>query len=365
MKKVMIFLNAYSQGMSGADKICIETWKHLDNGHIVVMTSRQGKKVCTNFDLKANFIITTSESTFRNPFQTYLKRIIVGMWKAIVSPKQDILYSSSDQLPDIFPAVIMKIRNPNAHWIARSYHMIPPERFTSYFAQKLSFFILRAFSATLITASSHMRSKLMLSGFSKQNIHVIHPGISQKRIVPNKTGKHFDAIFLSRLHPSKGIFDLVEIWKCVSKSLPSTKLAIIGTGDTAVIEKLNFIMKQHNQTKSISLLGHLSDLEATQIISNSTVFIFPSHEEGFSLTMAEVLLLGIPIVAYDLPAYQDIFPYALTLSPRFDINTFADQVVNICNNPKKYKKNIDHGKNIAQKFTWERAIEKERKIMRL
>jgi len=95
------------------------------------------------------------------------------------------------------------------------------------------------------------------------------------------------------------------------------------------------------------------------------MFVFPSHEEGFSLTIAEVLLIGTPIIAYDLPIYQDVFPNALSLIPRSDINAFADQIIEVMSNRKKYDKKVNFGKSVAQKYTWKKSLENERAILHL
>ena len=366
MKKITVFLNAYSQGISGADKICIETWKRIPGHAVTCITSQNGKKMCEQLEFNCNFKITTTESEFRNPILTYLKRIFLGIWIAIISPKQDILYSSSDQLPDILPAFVMHLKNSHAKWIVRSYHKIPLSRRISHIAQKLSWFIMSRFSATIITASSVMEKELLQYGFPSENIHIVYPGIIKVKIsIKQRILKPYDAVFVSRLHESKGILELINIWKNVTQEFPHATLGIIGTGDTQIVQKLHEKMKKHNLTKSISLLGYLSDKEVAHYVSSSKVFIFPSHEEGFSLTIAEVLFLGTPIVTYDLPIFQDIFPDAFIPVPCFNSKMFSNKVIDVLGSPKKYQETLALGKKINKKYSWKNAIEKERIILDL
>ncbi len=365
MKKIIVFLNAYSQGISGADKICIETWKHFDEKHVTVMTSREGKNVCENFKLKARFIITTSEQTFHNPLNTYLKRIIIGIWRAITASNQDVLYSSSDQLPDILPALIFKLRNRDAQWIVRSYHIIPKKRLISYLAQRFSFFIINILEATMITASTLMKNELLRNGFPSEHVHIVYPGITISKMLKRRTTNKYEAVFMSRLHESKGIFDLIDIWKKVIKKMPNASLKIIGTGEKQTIQKLNNLIKINNLESTITLLGHQSDEKAKLIISNCHLFVFPSHEEGFSLTIAEVLLMEIPIITYDLPIYQDVFPNALSKVPNADINAFADRIIDVFHNKHKYDKKVNLGRDMVKKYTWKHAIANELRLLDL
>ena len=365
MKKIILFLNAYSQGMSGADKISIEAWKLLDQKMVTIMTSLNGKKLCDRLCLQANFIITTTESTFERPIQTYLKRIMVGVWNAINTQKQDLLYASSDQLPDVLPAIILKIKNPSAQLVARSYHQIPRGRSILHGAQLLSWFLLRFFSAQIITASPFMKKALTQHGFVSKKIHIIYPGISQKKSPAGSSKKRFDATFLSRIHASKGIFDLVDIWKKVVSKNPNAVLGIIGTGEQQTVQNLQNKIHKYNLQKSIKLLGHLSDQQARTTIAESSVFLFPSFEEGFCLTIAEVLLLGTPIISYDLPLYADIFPQVLTTVAQSDIAAFAKKTHDMLQNPKRSQTKTLKGLQVASQFTWEKAIAAERAVLNL
>lgn len=364
MKKVLIVLNAYSQGISGADKICLETWKRINKVDITILTSKLGKNFCDRYGIKAHWVITTTEQTFQNPFVTYLKRIIIGIWRTLFLPKQDILYSSSDQLPDILPALIMKLRYRDAQLVVRSYHVIPNNRTFSHVAQKMSWLMLRSVSATVITASSTMKKEMIKHGFSKNNVHIIYPGIDQATISINKSkSKLYDAVFMSRLHASKGIFDLVDIWKTVTQSRPDLTLAIIGAGDDQTLQKLINKIHRHKLQKSIKLLGHLSDKNAQQTIANSGVFVFPSHEEGFSITIAEVLAIGTPVIAYDLPIYKEIFQKSIITSTCFDVDKFSRTIIKVLSHRKKYLQYSKNGSEIVKKYIWKNAVDQEKVLL--
>ena len=76
----------------------------------------------------------------------------------------------------------------------------------------------------------------------KEKIKLSYNGISLDYI--NKTKifskiPSYDGVFLGRLNYSKGIMDLIEIWKRVIKKNSQLKLAIIGAGPKEIEDQLN------------------------------------------------------------------------------------------------------------------------------
>ena len=74
--------------------------------------------------------------------------------------------------------------------------------------------------------------QLVKLGFPENKIYVTGAGINFENINSIKNGREslYDACFLGRLHPSKGIFDLVELWKLVVSKRGKGRLAIIYAG---------------------------------------------------------------------------------------------------------------------------------------
>lgn len=365
MKNIVVFMNAYSQGISGADKLCIEFWKQTSNKDITFVTSKNGMNLCKKFGLRAKYRITTKENIYKKTVISYILRIVIGIVYGVILPKQDLIYSSSDQLADILPAAAMKLRNYNAKWIVKSYHIIPENRRISYWAQTLSLSIIKLFSATVITASKYMKNILADNYRLSNEIHVIYPGINKEKYKYNEVlTKKYDAFFLSRLHKSKGIFELIEIWKLVVKKRPNAKLIIAGQGDSSVYNLLNKKIIKNNMTSSIQLKGFISNNEINKYINESKIFVFPSHEEGFSLTVAEMLSSGIPVVAYDLAIYSEIFGNAIVKIPSFDVNKFAISINKLLNNKKELHNYSTLGNQVAKKYSKSHAFLQEFKIIK-
>lgn len=102
-------------------------------------------------------------------------------------------------------------------------------------------------------------------------------------------------LFLSRLSPVKGIFDLLEAWARLPSS-HSYELRIYGHADPGYDLQVNAIIKRLGLEKSVKVHGAVFGSEKWQVYKNADVFVLPSYSENFGIVIAESLLAGLPVI---------------------------------------------------------------------
>lgn len=367
-KKIIAFMNAYSQGKSGGDMVFIEVSKRLEEYEKIVITSRLGKKLCRENGLEASFLETTREKKFGNIFLIYIKRLILAVLslRDIRVMSDDVILATSDFLPDVLPAYLLKKRNPEAKWMQRVYHLIPSSRKIPYYFQRLSFCFIKKYADLITVDNTLLKKDLEDLGFPAKKIAVSYPGIRLeyfKSISPKEVTR-YDATFMARFHPSKGIFDLPQIWRFVCRELPNAKLGIIGKGSTETVDKLRNLIREHDLKDNIDLLGFLPDNEAFSTIKASKVFVFPSYEEGFGIAPLEAQALGTPVVAWDLPVFSEVFPEGMIrVSQKSSLGDFAIDVVEVLRDQHFRKKISRQAQRNAQRFSWGRTVQRESDLL--
>ena len=99
-------------------------------------------------------------------------------------------------------------------------------------------------------------------------------------------------VYLSRLHPKKGILMLLEAWAIAS--LQNWELHIAGIPengyDRVVIENI----KRLKLSSSVKYFGPLYGREKSQFMGSADVFVLPTHSENFGMVVA--LSLGTPVL---------------------------------------------------------------------
>lgn len=100
-------------------------------------------------------------------------------------------------------------------------------------------------------------------------------------------------LFLSRLHPKKGLPLLIEAWKALEKEFPSWSLVIAGPDEGGHRDELE---KRALSCERISFFGAVYGTDKQRLIGGSDLFILPTMNENFGVVVAEALAAGVPAI---------------------------------------------------------------------
>lgn len=146
-------------------------------------------------------------------------------------------------------------------------------------------------------------------------------------------------IWVGRISDEKRPFDAIDIIAKVIQEVPDAKLYIIGNSEnkTNYIQDLSKYAKKLNVEKAIVFCGFQKEVKNFYL--NSSVFLMTSNYEGFSLTLFEAKLVGLPCVMYELPYLmlaeknQGIIPIKMG-----DVYSAADAIIRLLTNLEYSKK---------------------------
>lgn len=292
-------------------------------------------------------------------FITYLLRIIKCTQILLSIKGGTIIYSSTNIFPDIVPAFIAKIKNPKIFWVARIHHLAPkPQNRSgnliinsiSYITQEISLVCVKKADKVAVL-NDNLLPTLIKKGFDKSKLIVLPAGIDSEKWQFAKSSKTFDAIFLGRLHPSKGIYDLIPIWKLVCQKLPKAKLIIAGQGHRNTTEKLKKEAQQAGLTNNIEIAGPIAEKKVKEFLSQSKIFLFLDHEAGFGIAPLEAMSQGLPAVGFNL-GLGSTFKQGFLMVKPFDKKQYAKAAVSLFQNPNKLRELSKKALAEAQNHSW-------------
>ena len=102
-------------------------------------------------------------------------------------------------------------------------------------------------------------------------------------------------LFLSRIHPKKGIEILLHSWMEMSQLWPDWEIEIVGDGDAQYIQQIQSLISEL-QLESISISGPVYGADKAAKYAQSDLFVLPTYSENFGIVIAEALISHLPVI---------------------------------------------------------------------
>lgn len=156
--------------------------------------------------------------------------------------------------------------------------------------------------ASHIHATAEMEARnIKALGFNNP-ISIIPNGIDLRDVVSVK--KEYGTkkmIFLSRIHPKKGVELLLEAWRKIDTK--DWNLEIAGNGDAAYINRLT---ESAQDLKNVRFVGAKYGEAKWDFLRSADVMVLPTYSENFGIVVAEALAIGVPVITTKGTPWEDL-----------------------------------------------------------
>lgn len=300
----------------------------------------------------------------------YLMRCLAAL-ACLGRCRGDALVLSGDFFCNVLPAV-WAVRRGRFRLLAANVFHINESLFrrkanpafntlVSFLLQRLSLGLIKRRAGLVLLLNRQVAGRLKGMGFAQERLRVVGAGLNVKAIacVGPIPGRGYDAVFFGRFNPTKGCFDLPAIWKIVTDQIPGARLGVIGAGNDPWRLRVQEDLKALGIDRCVEFLGFLPYEQAYGILKTSSVMIAPSYEEGWGITICEAFACGLPVVAYDLPVYEEVFPLVLRTAPLGDREAFGRQVVELLRDRETAARLARAGRALVARYDWEALAGRE------
>ncbi|HEX8923241.1 MAG TPA: glycosyltransferase family 4 protein, partial [Patescibacteria group bacterium] len=234
----------------------------------------------------------------------------------------------------------------------------PIINFFGFLFQRFSLYLIRKRADIIIVLNDNVRNWLIKEGVPPERIFLSSNAIDSMGF-KSKLPIQFDAVYLGRIDPTKGSNDFIPIWDFVCHQNSKAKLALIGTITPSEKQKLLSEISKSGLDKNIKIFGFLKVSEVQQILSSSKIFIFPSHEEGWGIAIAEAMSYGLPVVCWKLDNLTKVFFDHPCYAVPFDYHDFSHQVLELLDNSREAESIGAKNADFVKKFSWEKVASTE------
>lgn len=237
---------------------------------------------------------------------------------------------------------VTRLRLPSVHyWLAQNYSL---RRFR------------RCPNKTLFYVHPNQVPRLRQLGYADRELVYISNGIDVARAdaMPPQE-KIYDVAWTGRVHPQKGIDDLLATLVYLRDQLPDFRAILIGNVRATLEPRLAALGLQAH----VQFSGYVSEAEKFRLLKCSRVFLMPSKYESWGIVIGEALAAGVPVVAYELAAYRPVFGDLLQYVAPFDGAAFQTAAVMAVRQQRSGASSLPAAKLMEFKHanSWEKAQE--------
>ena len=140
-------------------------------------------------------------------------------------------------------------------------------------------------------------------------------GVRSQELGASDKGLEKRALFVSRMHPKKGVLELVEAWGRLG--IRSQELGVSGWKCELVYTvsgefereyetKVKVKVKELGLEDQFIFTGALSDDEKWEAYARADLFVLPTYSENFGIVVAEALWAGVPVITTKGTPWSDL-----------------------------------------------------------
>lgn len=152
--------------------------------------------------------------------------------------------------------------------------------------------------ASAVHTTSEMEAEnLVRLALNETRIHVVPNAVEeppeQSRKDEFRRDRERVLLFLSRIHPKKGLDTLLRAWNAVRPD--GWRLLIVGSGESAYADSLSRYCTDHD-VPNVGFHAHVEGAAREDIFRQASAFVLPTYSENFGNVVAEALIRGLPVI---------------------------------------------------------------------
>jgi glycosyltransferase involved in cell wall biosynthesis len=174
---------------------------------------------------------------------------------------------------------------------------------------------------------------------------------------PKKERKQRRALFLSRLHPSKGVEDLLRAWAALRPE--GWTLRVTGPSDGRYEELLKNLAQELGIAEDVEFLTPVFGMERWKVMVDAELFVLPTYSENFGMVIAEALAAGLPVVTTEAAPWERITEWGCGWRVKTGEEALTEalsQALRI--GPERLAEMGERGQRMSRKeLSWEKAAQ--------
>ena len=213
---------------------------------------------------------------------------------------------------------------------------------------------------SILVGCSEMEVANLRNLFPNKDIALIPNGVDQEfidaPIFNNEIKCKNKILYLSRIHPSKGIERMLIGFASLPKEVKNNWIIdIAGDGDLIYLKELNKLVKDLKIIDFVNFLGPVYEKDKIELMDNCDLFLLPTYTENFGIVVIEALARSIPVLTTKGAPWGNLIKYNCGFWVENSQNGINDGMLKAlsCSKEKLTKMGGNGKRLVLKKYIWE------------
>jgi glycosyltransferase involved in cell wall biosynthesis len=205
----------------------------------------------------------------------------------------------------------------------------------------------------ILVPSEYAKQSFLKHSFSAEKIKKLNFGIDPNECSPNNyEHEKFRIIYTGAVTLRKGIQYLLSALQ--NLSLKNAELLVVGGIDDSMKNLITQLLR-HIQIP-VTFFGRVPRKIFLNLLSKSSLYVFPSLSDGWAMTVPEAMARGLPIITTKNVGSSELIEDGKEgfVIPIRDVKSLRDYILYFYDNPSEVKRMGKNSFEKINKYTWEK-----------
>ena len=345
--KILLLAIPFDNGKSGISVYIREVVKALEQqGHeLTLIVEDDGAKEFERFDLikikKRNALFSMLYSLFILPWRI--------KWK-----KYDfcIMLAANRRVFSRYPIPTLAV----VHDLSQYHVPVKYDRFRMLYIKKILPHYVRKAQYICAISRSTANDLVEYWHIPEEKITVVYNGFTPPERVAAEKKKQI--LYISRIeHPGKNHLNLLKAFELLPENLRKSYTLVMPGAAWNGAEKVFEYAQDSPCKEQFKFTGFVDFAELPELYAQSAMYIFPSHFEGFGLSLLEAMHAGLPCACSNNSSLGELGRGAAELFSPESPREIAQAMERILSDPEYQNELARKGMEKAALFSWEKTAQ--------
>lgn len=230
-------------------------------------------------------------------------------------------------------------------------------------------------ASAIVTISQNSKREIMAEyGVSEDQVTIVNPALdhqeyrhrSEAEVAAVRQKFSLDKpyiLYTGTLEPRKNIVGILDAYRDLPENIRNNFSLVLAGGKGWQDQEIKAKLAELSRL-DIRQTGYVADDDLPPLYTGASVFVYPSHYEGFGMPPLEAMACGTPVITSNNSSLPEVVGDAGIMIEATDTQALAESIQKVLTDPTLADSLRQKGLQQAAKFTWEESAERLKTLIK-